>query len=286
MSASTDRRAPPEIGRSARLELVFACRNGRTVLAHSYAEPPLRVGRCLETLRGVHMILASSAPGVFGGDDFEQRVTVGSGAVVRLTSQSALQAHPAPGEQPARLRSRFEVADGGELSCEWDPIIPFAGARVDQRIELHVAAGGRLSWSDALMSGRHGCGESWHFASFDHELRVLRERRLTFLERYRIAPRAGTAMSRWTVGQAGYIGTVLEMFPGGTETQDGLAPPGRDDFTLVERIHSSLGELDGVSGSADRLDGALLLVRIAAATGVSFRRARASVAQCLTAAEC
>ena len=42
---AVDRRDAGEVGRHARLELVFAVRGGRTVLAHAYAEPPFRVGR-------------------------------------------------------------------------------------------------------------------------------------------------------------------------------------------------------------------------------------------------
>lgn len=41
------------------------------------------------------MIMASSAPGIFGGDRFQQRIRLEPGARVRLTSQSALHVpHP------------------------------------------------------------------------------------------------------------------------------------------------------------------------------------------------
>ena len=96
MTASTDVRSTCEVGRKARLELVFGCTDGKTVLTHGYAEPPLRIGRCLDGQRGLHLIMASSAPGIFGGDEYEQTIRVEAGAVVELTSQSALQVHPSP----------------------------------------------------------------------------------------------------------------------------------------------------------------------------------------------
>ena len=261
MTTSTDVRTTHEVGRKARLELVFGCKNGKTVLTHGYAEPPLRIGQCLEGRHGLHLIMASSAPGIFGGDEFEATIRVEAGAVVELTSQSALQVHPSTSGLPARIANRYEVADGAELTCAWEPLIPFAGSSVVQRFDVNVAAGGRLAWSDGLMSGRHGRGESWQFACVDHELRVVRAGVLAFLERYRITPHDDDARSRWTVGDAGYIGTLVRAGHG-------------DTLAVAEGIYRALAELESVRGSADVLDGDLLLARIVAEDGVAFRRAR------------
>ena len=81
------------------------------------------------------------------------------GAIVTLTSQSATQLHPAQSGALAVIDSRYDVADGAELACNWDPMIPFAGACIEQRIDINVASGGRLAWSDAMMGGREGRGE-------------------------------------------------------------------------------------------------------------------------------
>ena len=267
MTPTTDVRATHEIGRKARLELVFGYKNSKTVLTHGYAEPPLRVGRCLDGQRGLHLIMASSAPGIFGGDEYEQTIRVETGAIVELTSQSSLQVHPSTSGVPARISSRYEIAAGAELRCAWDPLIPFAHASVVQRVDVHVADGGRLSWCDGLMSGRHGRGERWQFASLNHELRVKRSGTLSFLERYRIVPSEGSH-ARWTVGDAGYIGLMLRAGHG-------------DTLAVAERVHRALTSLDSVSGSADVLDGDLLLVRIVAEDGVAFRRARQEVDRAL-----
>src|SRR5215210_6662233 len=120
-----DSRSPSDIGRVARLELVFACRRGRTVLAHAYAEPPFRVGRLLHAGPVAHLILICSGPGIFTGDRLEQRVRVEAGARVLLVSQAALQLHPAAAEAPASMESSFEIEDDAALDCFWDPVIPF-----------------------------------------------------------------------------------------------------------------------------------------------------------------
>ncbi|MEQ1913412.1 MAG: urease accessory protein UreD [Vicinamibacterales bacterium] len=264
MTTSTDVRATHDVGRKARLELVFGCRNGKTVLTHGYAEPPLRIGHCFESDRGLHLIMASSAPGIFGGDEFESVIRLEAGAVVELTSQSALQVHPSTSGGPARITSRYEIAAGADLRCSWEPLIPFVGSSVIQRFEVDVAEGSQLSWSDGLMSGRRGRGESWQFACVDHELRVRRAGVLAFLERYRVTPQDDDARSRWTVGDAGYIGTLVRAGHG-------------DALAVAEGIHRSLAALGSVPGSADVLDGDLLLARIVAEDGVAFRRARRAV---------
>jgi urease accessory protein len=263
MTAVLDRRATGQVGRHARFELVFAVRHGRTVLAHSYAEPPFRTGRCFAEGDALHMILASSSPGVFGGDHFDQMVVLEEGARVRLTSQSAPQLHAAPTGASAVLRSTYRVAERAHLSCHWDPLIPFAGASLDQRIELNLAATARLYWGDAMMSGRAAHGERWLFTAITHELRILQAGRLTYLERFRMAPAERPIAKPWIADEAAFFATAIAA---GTE----CVAAGD-----AERLHTILGEIAGVRASADEVEPSLLVVRMMGALGVPFHRARA-----------
>jgi urease accessory protein len=256
-----DDRPLPVVGRHARLDLAFLYRNGRTVLAEAYAEPPFRVGRWFAEGEGLHMILASSAPGVFGHDRLQQTVRVGCGARVRLTSQSAMQVHPSLEGATAHLLSSYRVEDGAHLHCDWHPLIPFAAARIDQRIDVNIAGGGCLYWSDALMSGRQARGERWKFASLAHEIAVYRDGCLEYLERYRIQPAEVDVSRRWAAGDASYLGTTLMS---GRRIEAGAA----------ERLHIGLGRLAGVRAAADLLDDRLLLVRLLSAFGPAFHEAR------------
>jgi urease accessory protein len=256
-----DERSPSVVGRHARLELAFGYRNGRTVLAEAYAEPPFRVGRWFAEGEGVHMILTSSAPGAFGHDRLQQRVRIGCGARVRLTSQSAMQVHPSPDGATTHLESSYRVEDGAHLHCDWHPLIPFADARIDQRIHVDIGGGGSLYWSDALMSGREARGERWKFTSLAHELSVSREGSLEYLERYRIQPSELAVSRPWAAGDASYLGTTLMT---GRPIEPGAA----------ERLHIDLGRLTGVRAAADRLDDRVLLVRLLSVSGPAFHEAR------------
>ncbi len=249
------------MGRSARLELVFGVRHGRTVLVRGYAEPPLRVGRPLPDGDGLHLILTSSAPGIFGHDRFEQSIVVGAGARVRLTSQSALQVHAAVDGGAARLRSRYDVAADAELRCEWDPVIPFANSRLEQWTEVALAPTARLTWSEALMAGREGHGERWQFATLAQELRVVRGDRLEYLERYRIRPAEAGVRTPWVAGDCCYFGTALAI---GWPVDDAVA----------ERLHGELAPPPALHAAVNRLGPSVLVARLAATTGPPFHAAR------------
>lgn len=264
--AGPDDRRTPEVGRRARLELAFGHRDGRTVLGRTYAEPPLRVSRTFDEGNQLHAILTSSAPGIFGGDTIAQSFELEPGARVRLRSQSALQVHPARDGSPAALRSVYRVGAGAHLSCEWDPVIPFADARLDQQIRIDLEADASLVWSDAVMSGREARGERWMFSRLSHELQCCRGGRLVYLERYALEPSAGGIGRAWVAGDASYFGTVLII--GGRATPIDAA-----------NLHQELNAIQSVRAGVDTLESDVLLIRILSASGPSFHRARALCAR-------
>jgi urease accessory protein len=207
------------------------------------------------------MILTSSAPGVFGHDQFQQIVRIKSGAHVRLTSQSAMQVHPSPDGATAHLQSEYHIEDGARLHCDWHPLVPFEGARIEQRIDINVAGGGYLYWSDALMSGRQARGERWKFASLAHEIVVCRDGAPEYLERYRIQPTEMALPRAWVAGNASYLGTILMS---GRPVEPGVA----------EHLHIELGRIAGIRAAVDRLDEQVLLARLLGASGPPFHDAR------------
>lgn len=269
IGSAIDRRAVADVGRAARLELVFSMRRGRTILAHAYAEPPFRTGTVFPDGGGARMIIAWSAPGIFGGDHLEQHIRIEPGASVSLESQSALQAHPSPTGHLATLATTIDVGEEAELRCEWDPLIPFSGARFSQQIAIRLAANAVLYWSDAFMSGREGRGERWMFETLAHELAVSRGGSLAYLERYRLDPVAQALTGRWAASDACYFGTVLAI--------------GRSPGPSSGTLHDQLSSVEGVRAAVDSLDTDVTLVRLMASQGTAFHDARALVRRTLCA---
>ena len=243
------------------------------MLAHAYAEPPFRIGRAFDLDGAAYVIIVCSGPGIFAGDTLRQSIHVGRGARVVLTSQSALQVHPAgasaaalpasASRPPALVHHDYLVEDDAELHCQWDPVIPFAAARLDQRFDLRIAESSRLYWSDALMAGRVSRGEAWRFESLAHELRLRVGPSLAYLERYTLAPGDRAIERPWMCAGAAYLATALVHHAGATtETTDAL--------------YRAVAGLDEVRAGVDLIAPGLVLARFLAANGAPFARARAS----------
>jgi urease accessory protein UreH len=260
-----DSRGAPEIGRRARLELVFEARGGRTAIARAYAEPPFRIGRSFDVDGAAYVILVCSGPGIFAGDALELSIIVKSGARVMLTSQSALQVHPSTAAYPAVIRHRYFVDDGAELIAHWDPVIPFADGRLDQRFELQIDEGSRVYWSDALMSGRVSRAETWRFESVAHELRCRVGTSLKYLERYTLLPKQRSFAHPWVGGGMQYAATILTHHERATT----------EAAELLQRAIETEGG-DGVRGGVDVVEPRLMVGRLLAAAGVPFAASRAS----------
>jgi len=258
-----DAREPAVIGREARLDLVFERRGGRTTLARSYVEPPFRIGRCLALDDAAYIIIVCSGPGVFAGDRLRQTVHLGAGARVVLTSQAALQVHPGVERAPASIDHDYTLGDGAELHCDWDPVIPFAGARLAQGFTIDMPSSAWLYWSDALMAGRVSRGEAWRFHEVAHELRIRVDARTSYLERYRITPDARTPTRPWIARDARYFATTVVRHPRATSE-------------IAETCHRALGELRDVRAAVDAIDPHMLVARMTAADGVPFARARST----------
>jgi urease accessory protein UreH len=265
-----DSRAPAAVGRHARLELSFERRRGRTVLAHSYAEPPFRVGRSFQIDDAAYLILVCTGAGIFAGDTLRVSIRVARGARVVLASQSALQAHPAPAASAATIDHEYLVEDDAELQCHWDPLIPFAFARIDQRFDLAIAESSRLYWSDAVMAGRVSRGEAWRFHSLAHELRLRVGTSLAYLERYTLAPASRAVDEPWMAGRARYLATAIVHHDTATsdaaERLQGLAPLKRCPTYEPGRPAVDLG--------VDLIRPKTIVGRILAADGAPFAAAR------------
>jgi urease accessory protein UreH len=214
------------------------------------------------------MIMAAASPGIFGGDCLEQIIRVDRGAHVRLTSQSALQVHAAPDGATARIANAYHIEDAGGLRCQWDPLIPFADARLDQRLEMHIAGTGYLCWSDAMTAGRSASGERWRFATVEHELKVFFAGSLEYLERYCIDRQHGHLTRAWTVGDATYLGTAFAL---GLEFEEGAA----------ERLHNDLATIPDLRAAVSLLQHRMLLVRLIGRSGPPFHQARSRVERAL-----
>ncbi|HET9217100.1 MAG TPA: urease accessory protein UreD [Terriglobia bacterium] len=199
-----------DVGRCGRLDLVFAERDGRTALQHSYCEVPFKITRPLSGPPDgrAHLMLMHCTAGLFGGDRIELTVRVERGARVRLTQQSATRVHPSDGRLAVQC-SRIQVEREAELEMLLEPVIPFEESRLSQQTLIEMDAGARLIYWEGLMAGRVGRGELWTFDELSSETKLMLEDRLLFLDRLRLQPTGPLVSARWGMGTGTYSGTGL-----------------------------------------------------------------------------
>jgi urease accessory protein len=176
----------------ALLRLDFARDNlsGRTILASSHQEPPLRVVRAFALEDGAAMVhLHNVSGGLLGGDSLALNVNVGADACAQITTTGATRIYRPRQESPATTQSN-EIAVGENALLEYlpDPLIPFAGVRFFQKTCIRLSSGAGLFWWEILAPGREASGEIFQYASVELKTDLLADGRPIAIERVRIEP--------------------------------------------------------------------------------------------------
>jgi urease accessory protein len=183
--------AANRVAASLRLDFERDERTGRTVLAASHQEPPLRVVRAFTLEDGAAMVhLHNVSGGVLGGDRLGLTVRVGAEACAQITTTGATRIYRAREDKPAAAQWN-EVAIGENALLEYlpDALIPFAGARFWQRTVIRLARGAGLFWWEILAPGREARGEIFEYASVELKSDLVAAGRPIAAERVRLEPR-------------------------------------------------------------------------------------------------
>jgi urease accessory protein len=138
---------------------------GRTILAASHQEPPLKVVRAFTLDDGSALThLHNVSGGLLGGDRLALTVRLGAGASVQLTTTGATRVYrPREEAHTVTQLNEITVGENALLECVPDAIIPFAGARYSQRTTIRLASGAGLFWWEILAPGREARGEIFEY---------------------------------------------------------------------------------------------------------------------------
>jgi urease accessory protein len=177
-----------------------------TILATSCQEPPLKVVRAFPQKDGATLVhLHNVSGGLLGGDRLGLTVRVGAAATVQLTSTSATRIYR-PGQEVATTQQSTEIALAENALLEYvpDAIIPFAGARYEQRTKISLAPGAGLFWWEILAPGREASGEIFAYESVEMHAEISVAARPIAVERIRLDPRRRTLSSPARLGPYRY----------------------------------------------------------------------------------
>ena len=177
------------VGRAGRLQLQYAQRDGRTIIATSHCTSPwhLLPPIYLDDTGAAYTLLVNPSGGLVGGDRLSVEMTVDEKAHVLISAPSANRVYRSEGDVSAQ---DIELAVGPGAILEWLPeqTIPFAGSRFRQTIHATLAPGAMILLWDAIASGRIARGERWAFATLENEIRITTASGSALLERYALDP--------------------------------------------------------------------------------------------------
>jgi urease accessory protein len=166
-------------GKRGVLDMSFARRGDRSVLAHLYREAPLLVQQALywdEHLPGLPCVYIITTSGcVLQGDRFDVSIAVDAGAMAHVTTQSATKIHQMDANFAAQSQ-RLELAENAYLELLPGPVIPHRHSRFITHTQATVAESATLLWAEVLQPGRkyHGAGELFEFDLYSSTLTASR----------------------------------------------------------------------------------------------------------------
>jgi len=194
----------------AALDLAYAVRGGRTVLARRSSRGPLAVQKPLypEGDPVCHTIVLHPPGGIAGGDRLSITLNLQAGANALLTTPGATKWY-----RSAMLEATqdVEIAAAAGAVCEWLPQenIFFNAANARNAIAVSLEPGAVFCGWDVMCLGRTASGERFESGSVRQRLRVTRAGKPLFEELGTIE--GGGALLDSPVGMAGFpvCGTFL-----------------------------------------------------------------------------
>jgi urease accessory protein len=192
-----------ELGNCApcRLALRFTLDNACTRMFVPAQDPPWRAVRAFQNRQRQAVVhLHNVSGGILGGDSLELSIEAGVGTRAQVTSVGGTRIYrQRPGRAPARLSTSIRVGDGAMVEYLPDVIIPFAGSRFGQSMDVFLGwNAGFIGW-ETLAAGRIASGEEFAFELFHSECTVRSDARPLALERYSLMPsiRDPRSVARW-----------------------------------------------------------------------------------------
>lgn len=196
-----------------------------SVVTRAVARSPLQLLVPRNHGHAVWAFLSSHGGGLVDGDEVAFSVDVGEGAAALLTTQASTKVYRSP--RGCRQSVTAAVGDGGLLVVLPDPVVCFAGARLDQSITIRLGEGASVVLVDAATAGRVAHGERWAFARYRSVLSVARGDRTLVHDAIELDPRHGTLTER--LGRFDALATVIAVGPNATLAE----AANHDDWTAA-----------------------------------------------------
>jgi urease accessory protein len=138
----------------------------KTVVKEQYSKVPLFTQRVLyleESLPSMaYLYIISPSGGILQGDRYRMDITLTNGAYLHLTTQGATRIYRMEKNYATQIVN-VTVDEGCYFEFVPDQIIPYRDSRFYQRVRLNVHDNATMIYSELLVPGRVGSGESFDY---------------------------------------------------------------------------------------------------------------------------
>jgi urease accessory protein len=193
----------------ARLQLHFAGRADKTVLAHRAHVGPLVVQKPFYPEGGVcHIYLLHPPGGVAGGDELHLQAQLSANAQTLITTPAASKFYRSDG-RVAQLQQILKIAAGCAL--EWLPqeTILFAGCNAHMTTRVELAGDARFIGWEMLCLGRPASGEIFNTGFARQRFEIWRDGAPLVIDRASLA--GGSELLNAQFGMQGYTTSASLM---------------------------------------------------------------------------
>lgn len=250
--------APPE-HRTGELRLAVGLRDGRPVIAEQYHRGALKVLRpriLARTCLGVTVL--NPGGGFLAGDGYATDLSVGPGAGLELTSQSATKVYRSPGP-PTRQLIRLTAGPGALLDHRPEPLILYRDADFDQRLVVEADPTACVIVEDVVTAGWSADGSTHTWRSYRNRTTLTIGGRRCLTDVLVLGP-AGTDPTTTALRRtASHLGTLLLTGPAACARLEDI----RDLLAAAAPVWGAAGPV-AVPGSAT--GGAVLVRAVAVGT--------------------
>jgi urease accessory protein len=151
--------------------------------------------------------------GVFPRDELEIEVRADTRAAVHVTTTSATKVYGG-GAEPAHMRAFFSLAGDAYLEHFPDPIIPHAGSRYIEDVQVELAAGSMYVGVQGVAPGRAARGELFTYELLDLRTSArLESGEELCVDRLLLEPRRAAPTRRGLLGATPYVGSIIVVAP-------------------------------------------------------------------------
>jgi urease accessory protein len=148
------------------LRMEYEPQRQRTVAKEQYSKVPLFTQRVLyleESLPSMaYLYIISPSGGILQGDRYRMDITLANNAFLHLTTQGATRIYRMDKNYATQL-VHINVGEGCYFEYIPDQIIPYRNSRFYQNVLLNVHDNSTLIYSEMLVPGRVGSGESFEY---------------------------------------------------------------------------------------------------------------------------